>query len=98
MAKLVNKKFPTDKKDMHSQCMYCRRWATSPHNSKSQEFTWKTYDQLDSEEKIGVNNAKKQLSDVSHGICTYCYNILEGLDDPYNATPTHIRELSLAVG
>lgn len=99
-SKLIDKNH-TAEKNMNSQCMYCKRWATHPQNVKAgrEEIIWKTYDQLDIEEREGVDMAKKNMSDVSHGICQYCMDVINKLksDNIKNPLdPDYIRDLSLA--
>lgn len=102
-AKLIDNSHPTDNKNINTQCSYCQRWATHPNNEKANndERIWKTYDQLDFEEKEEVDKTRQEINYVSHGICFICFNVMQKIKDkglnPFNLDPKDIQLLSLGL-
>jgi len=103
-SKLINLKYPTDPNNLHVQCMYCSRWGTHPLDPKKSraEATWKTYNELDAEEKADIEKIKRDESYASHGICSVCKKVIEkiqltGLNPYKDVTPEDIRKWSLGI-
>ena len=94
-AKLINKNKEIEGRPLPLQCSYCKRWSTYPEdiNGTKKDMDWKKQEELSPEEKADVERALGQRN-VSHGICDYCYNILE--ENSYELDPKIIKEISLA--
>jgi len=95
-AKMTNKNKETGEKPLPLQCSYCKRWSTYPEgtNDPKKDIDWKKTEELNPEEKADVEKALGQHH-VSHGICDYCYNILEEIG--YGLDPKIVREVSLGM-
>jgi hypothetical protein len=102
-AKLVDTSHPTDKKHINTQCAYCNRWATHPDDPKAQneKRTWKSYEELDPQEKEEANKANQRINHTSHGLCPICLHTMQKIkdkgQDPYDIDPKEIKALSLGL-
>jgi len=82
-AKLADKG-ATENEHIFSACSYCKRWLTQDESTKK----WKKDNELSSEEKNEAAQAKINMVEggldykggISHGICSYCWPLLEKED------------------
>jgi hypothetical protein len=81
-------KNPDDDVPLYRGCMFCKRWGTVPDNAADSSPTiWKKEEDLSQLEKKQILEAKNEALKgcghanigVTHGICSYCWNIMGGV-------------------
>lgn len=94
IAKLIDKdewEAGKEDEDTFIQCSYCNRWATHPTaDVVTEDYTWKTVDQLEPDERLDAERAIKSFNEegyqsdvgISHSICNDCAEKMFGVKLP----------------
>lgn len=95
---LINKNYLDEGDPINTTCQYCDRWATHPNRentSNQSEYVWKKIEELDGLEMREVQKALKNPRYISHGICPYCYEVINSLSMSDWGNKEKIKGMSL---